>query len=106
MNCSLNKADNVHINTKNLIGEVDTSWDILLLGDMFYDEHFTNTIADWMHKLHANGTEIFVGDPGRVYFTRHSVRQRLKEVFCVDLPEQSRWENNGLTQATVWKYIE
>ena len=104
MNCSLNNAKNIHIDTRNLIGQINRSWDIVLLGDMFYDEHFTNTIADWMHKLHTNGTHVLIGDPGRVYFTRHKVREQLNKVFNVELPDQSKWENNGLTQGSVWKY--
>ncbi len=104
MNSLLNNAKNVHIDTRNLIGQINRSWDIVLLGDMFYDEHFTNTIADWMHKLLTNGTQVLIGDPGRVYFTRHKVRERLNKVFSVELPDQSKWENNGLTQGSVWKY--
>ena len=104
MSCDLNNIKDIHINESNLIGSLDKSWDMILLGDMFYDEEFTNHIAHWIESLHKNGTLIYIGDPGRIYFTKHKVKKRLRNVFAVELPKECQWENNGLTQGHVWQY--
>ena len=104
MNCDLNNIKDVRINEINLIGSVDKSWDIILLGDMFYDDKFANEIAHWIELLHKNGSTIYIGDPGRVYFTKHKVKKRLRNVFAVELPKECQWENNGITQGHVWQY--
>ena len=71
---------------------------------MFYDEEFTNYVGEWIQSLHEHGKTIFVGDPGRLYFTKHILKDRLHNVFTVELPKECQWENNGLTQGYVWQY--
>ena len=100
MNCDLNNIKDIHINHSNLIGSIDNSWDVILLGDMFYDEEFTNHVAHWIESLHKNGTSIY---PGSVYFTKHKVMKRLRKIFAVELPKECQWENNGLTRGFVWQ---
>ncbi len=104
MNCQLNNVQNVELTSTNMIGHVEDSWDTVLLGDMFYDEAFANSVAEWVHVLHTSGKTVFIGDPGRLCFIHHKLKDKLTNVLTVNLPEVCQWENNGLTQGFVWKY--
>ncbi len=101
MNAKLNNVE-LEINTSNLIGQVNAEWDVVLFGDLFYDQEFTNQLTDWIEKLHASKKTILIGDPGRIYFSNHPIKENLKLVFQVELHQQSKDENNGLTEGFVW----
>ena len=103
VNASLNNVT-LDINTQNLIGQSSDQWDVIFLGDMFYDQDFTNMVTDWLEDLHTHGKTILIGDPGRVYFEKHPLRQRLKMLFTTDLFQHTREENNGITQGYVWAF--
>ncbi|CAH1801056.1 unnamed protein product, partial [Owenia fusiformis] len=66
VNAALNNVS-VDTSTKDFIGETDIDVDIVFLGDMFYDQEFTNIVYDWITHLSRNGTRILIGDPGRVH---------------------------------------
>ncbi|XP_022085640.1 electron transfer flavoprotein beta subunit lysine methyltransferase-like [Acanthaster planci] len=89
--------------SRNLIGRLADHWDVVLLGDMFYDKDFTDTVTDWLRCLADRGTEVLIGDPGRIFLRDHPVRDCLVNIFTVDLSESCRLENNGMTQGFVWK---
>ena len=102
MNCKLNNVS-VCLNATNFLGQIQQHWDIVLLGDMFYDEDFARQIEKWVQQLYEHGKRIFIGDPGRVGFDK-KLLNRVQNVLTVDLPTVSQWENNGLTQGFVWEY--
>ena len=39
--------------------------DVVFLGDMFYDEEFAKKVFEWCKRMIRNGSEIYIGDPGR-----------------------------------------
>lgn len=103
LNCALNSVS-VETITDDLIGKSDAAeWDVIFLGDMFYDEEFTAKVHDWIDLLMANGKSIFIGDPGRMFLHQHS--KRLLKVFEVELLGTTRKENNGFSHGYVWKTV-
>ena len=102
MNAALNHVT-LETSLDNLIGCPITNWDVALLGDMFYDNDFTNMVSDWLEYLSSRKINVLIGDPGRFYLQNHPIKKQLIKVFEVELPEQSRLENNGLTQGFVWQ---
>lgn len=97
-------ASVVSIDTMNyLTSSVSGHFDIVLFGDMFYDPDFSSLISDWMKTLPQN-TAVLIGDPGRISFMNHPIKRALQCVAKYDLPMTCRLENNGLTNACVWKY--
>jgi predicted nicotinamide N-methyase len=44
--------------------------DLLLLGDVAYDERLAERMFSFLTRVHASGLEVLVGDPGRNYFPR------------------------------------
>ena len=102
----LNAAENnvdVATTSQNLIGSPGNQWDVVLLGDMFYDRDFADTITDWLSQLAGDGTEVLIGDPGRLSLQEHPIRRRLEKVFEVELLPRCKVENYGMTQGFVWR---
>lgn len=41
--------------------------DVILAGDVCYEESFAARVIPWLARAHASGVEILIGDPGRRY---------------------------------------
>ncbi|XP_065148079.1 electron transfer flavoprotein beta subunit lysine methyltransferase [Paramisgurnus dabryanus] len=105
MNCELNGLDPLPCVTENMIGSKPYNWDLILLGDMFYDEVLADDLHQWLHKcICAHGTQVLIGDPGRAQFESHNIRKLLHKVAQFELPDSVKEENYGLTSSTVWYY--
>ncbi|XP_074658600.1 electron transfer flavoprotein beta subunit lysine methyltransferase-like [Tubulanus polymorphus] len=96
--------------SENLIGICSKEWDVVLLGDMFYDEQFTKLVCDWLDVLHGAGKVIVIGDPGRLYLQSiHGSATRRRSL--VQLAEyKMTWQNrsdnicHGFSSGYVWKW--
>ena len=104
MNASLNNV-RLETNETNNIGRVsDLSCDILLVGDLFYDAEMSEKIFSWIEEVHRSGRDVLIGDPGRLSFKEHKAFSSLKTVAVYELDENSRKENNGFMQSSVWTF--
>nr|XP_055048095.1 electron transfer flavoprotein beta subunit lysine methyltransferase [Misgurnus anguillicaudatus] len=105
MNCELNGLDPLPCITENMIGSKPDNWDLILLGDMFYDEVLADDLHQWLHDcILTHGTQVLIGDPGRAQFESHNIRKLLYKVAHFELPDSVKEENYGLTSSTVWYY--
>ncbi|XP_067998233.1 electron transfer flavoprotein beta subunit lysine methyltransferase isoform X1 [Melanerpes formicivorus] len=105
LNCELNHLTPFPITIKNIINSEAGNWDLIVLGDMFYDEQLADGLHHWLRKcIRIQQTEVLIGDPGRHQFLSHSIRSQLHKVIEYSLPEYTRQENNGLTSSVVWSY--
>ncbi|XP_070687359.1 electron transfer flavoprotein beta subunit lysine methyltransferase [Pempheris klunzingeri] len=105
MNSELNGLEAPVCLSNNMIGSQPEAFDLILLGDMFYDEALATSLHSWLdHYIITNGTKVLIGDPGRAQFEEHSIRRRLRQQAQFELPESVREENYGLTSSSVWCY--
>ncbi|XP_064613418.1 LOW QUALITY PROTEIN: electron transfer flavoprotein beta subunit lysine methyltransferase-like [Liolophura sinensis] len=104
LNATANELS-LDVNADNWIGRSTPRWDIVVLGDMFYDLEFANTLFHWITRLLDEGKTVFIGDPGRAALKTAVDKLPMQKVYKTDLPVSTRQENNGLTQAWVWKCI-
>ncbi|XP_007440163.1 electron transfer flavoprotein beta subunit lysine methyltransferase [Python bivittatus] len=105
LNCELNNVDPFPVLTENLIGTDIGKWDLIVLGDMFYNEELADSLSEWLKKcVQDHGTEVLIGDPGRPYFVTHQIQRKLHKVSEYVLPESSPEENNGSTKTFIWNY--
>lgn len=105
MNCELNGLDPLVCVTDNMIGSEPKGFDLILLGDMFYDEVLATRLHSWLDRcIKTNGTKVLIGDPGRAQFQEHGIRRLLHQLAQFELPESVREENYGLTCSGVWYY--
>ena len=101
MNAKLNNIA-ISVSTDNLIGQLSSEWDVVLLGDMFYDDDFTEILGKWIYSLKDSNKTVVVGDPGRIPFMQHPVKRKLELIAMYDLPPQAMQENSGMTAGYVW----
>ncbi|XP_004383674.1 electron transfer flavoprotein beta subunit lysine methyltransferase [Trichechus manatus latirostris] len=105
LNCELNQLNPFPILTRNILDLEQDNWDLVVLGDMFYDEDLADSLHGWLKKCFwTHTTQILIGDPGRPQFSGHSIQNHLHKVVEYSLPEPTRQENNGLTTSTVWDF--
>lgn len=105
LNCELNNLNPFTILTENLIGTEVNCWDLIVLGDMFYEEQLADGLHWWLRKcVHNHGTKVLIGDPGRPHFVSHQIQRQLHKVKEYALTESTQKENNGSTSTMVWDY--
>ncbi|CAH2098038.1 unnamed protein product [Euphydryas editha] len=101
INAELNEVK-IETDTNNFIGSSCKDFDVILIGDMFYDEDFGNLLFTWLTTLAKQDKMILIGDPGRHGLTE-SRRSRMTLLANYELPKESREENHGYTETSVWK---
>ncbi|XP_053176003.1 electron transfer flavoprotein beta subunit lysine methyltransferase [Scomber japonicus] len=105
INCELNGLEPPVCVTANMIDSEPENFDLILLGDMFYDEALATTLHSWLDRcIKTHGTQVLIGDPGRAQFEEHGIRRLLHRLAQFELPESVREENYGLTCSSVWCY--
>lgn len=45
----------------------DDGWDVVLVGDLWYEDDVAARLAPWLRSLAARGAIVLTGDPGRAY---------------------------------------
>ena len=48
----------------------DAGWDIVLVGDAFYEKPLADRLLPWLTILARRGALVLIGDPGRSYFPK------------------------------------
>nr|XP_040023934.1 electron transfer flavoprotein beta subunit lysine methyltransferase-like [Gasterosteus aculeatus aculeatus] len=60
--------------TNNMIDSPPKSFDLILPGDMFYDEALATSLRGWLDNcIDSHGTKDPIGDPGRAQFEEHRI---------------------------------
>jgi ETFB lysine methyltransferase len=102
MNAKLNHVK-IETEVKNLINDPSTSnYDLIFLGDVFYDEEFAALILPWIKKLVASEKVVIIGDPGR-HALKNKFELNLKLLQRYELPENVCIENHGFQFTNVWQ---
>ncbi len=60
--------------TDDLIG-VDAGWDVVLIGDLFYEKPLAKRVEAWGRALARRGALVLAGDPGRSYLPKHGLER-------------------------------
>ena len=101
INADLNNVT-VATSSQNLIGQ-SCPEELVLIGDVFYDDEIAGEVVPWCERLRKSGCEILVGDPGRHPLTpdRLALLEKLKSY---QLPENVCIENHGFKFVNVWRF--
>lgn len=97
--------NNVHIetDTTNLIDDPRSfNFDVIVFGDVFYDEEFAAQLLPWIQKLVENKQTCLIGDPGRHALSKSL---KLKLLAQYELPDNVCIENHGFRFTNVFKVI-
>ena len=84
----------------DLIGTVPDV-DLVLAADIFYERDLAAAVGDWLGRLHAAGTTVLLGDPGRSYLPR----ARLEAITSYAVPVTRALEDAEIKQSHVWRFV-
>jgi predicted nicotinamide N-methyase len=83
---------------EDLIGR-DDGWDAVLAGDVCYEREMSARVFDWLKALARRGALVLVGDPGRNYLPRES----MKELAVYDVQTTRELEDREVRRTKVWR---
>ncbi len=82
----------------DLIGQ-DDGWDVVLVGDAFYEKPLADRLLPWLLQLSGRGADVLVGDPGRSYFPKHG----LTRLATYEVPVTRALEDSEIKKTSVWR---
>ena len=97
MNAEAN-AVTLEILLGDLIGS-DAGWDVILAGDVCYEQGMARRVIGWLEVLQARGATVLIGDPGRSYLPK----ARLEELATYMVPVVGALEDNEIKRTSVWR---
>lgn len=89
------------ITSQDISGEIG-DWDIVLVGDVFYEKDTVDQILPWLKALHRNGILVLFGDPGRFYLKDLG----LEPIAIYAAETTGIMEDSDLRNARVWRFSE
>jgi predicted nicotinamide N-methyase len=99
---ALNAAENnVTIETcaGDIVG-VDADFDVVLAGDIAYEQDTARRVTDWLEKLARKGTDVLIGDPHRTYLAT----DKLAPLATYDVPVSRALEDTEMKRASVFRF--
>ncbi|MFO0993087.1 MAG: methyltransferase [Hyphomicrobiales bacterium] len=97
LNATLNGVS-LSITTDDLLGAEAPDCDVILVGDLFYEQSLAARLLDWLKIAQRRGTRILIGDPGRTYLPKHSLTQ----LATYSVPVTRDLEDAEIKQGAVW----
>jgi predicted nicotinamide N-methyase len=77
--------------------EVELDVDVVLAGDVFYEQPMARLMTEFLDEAAGAGVEVLVGDPGREYLPR----KRVEALATYDVPGTADLEGRAVTPTTV-----
>ena len=90
-----------HVTVSHLCDDIighDEGWDIICLGDVFYERPLAERITPWADLLLERGASVYLGDPGRNYFPTAHVRR----LTTYNVPTSRDLEDRDMREASVY----
>jgi predicted nicotinamide N-methyase len=100
---SLNAAANsltLSTTDQNLVGK-DGSWDVILVGDMCYEQPLAGEVEAWLRDQFSKGVTVLIGDPGRTYLPK----DRLEKLVSYGVKTFRALEDTDVRNTSVWQII-
>lgn len=73
--------------------------DVILAGDVFYQQAMSASLLRWLRLCVEVGKEVYVGDPGRAYVPQKG----MVRLASYDVPTSRDLEDCSMRTATVWR---
>lgn len=74
-------------------------FDVVLVGDLFYERQLANRVQDFIDRAKATGTLVLIGDPSRSYFPR----DRFTQLAEYSVPVSRELEDSEIKRTAVWR---
>ena len=82
----------------DLVGQ-DGGWDVVLIGDLFYEQPLAGLVEAWARRLAARGATVLAGDPGRSYLPKTG----LTRLATYEVPTTRELEDNEVRRTAVYR---
>jgi predicted nicotinamide N-methyase len=99
LNAALNGVE-VETTIVDLIG-MAVDYDVILVGDLFYERDIAVPLFAWLKMHHAKGTHVLIGDPGRTYLPKSG----LTAVADYQIEVSRALEDAEVKRTRVWQII-
>lgn len=99
---TLNAAANglsLEATSHDLIGE-SGDWEIILVGDMCYEQPLAGDIGRWLEAEQGRGVAVLIGDPGRTYLPK----DRLEKLVSYAVKTSRALEDTDVRNTSVWRF--
>lgn len=74
--------------------------DVLLAGDVCYQETMSRRMLDWLGRVASRGTRVLIGDPGRAYLP-----PGLERIAVYEVRTSLELERSVVTESTVYTFV-
>jgi len=88
----------VTVTGENQLGEAG-EWDVILAGDICYEQALAARVIDWLACEQARGVTVLIGDPGRAYLPK----DRLVSLATYEVQTVGALEDNEIKRTSVWR---
>ena len=83
----------------NLIGDPLEDWDVLVTGDILYEQPLADDVLRWFRALIESGKAILIGDPGRTYLPKSG----LEKLVTYAVKTTRELEDTDVRCTSVWR---
>ena len=109
MNAEVNETREEVYSTvsENLIHQPVEDIDVIIAGDVCYEEDLAREVTSWLSSRAATQT-VLIGDPGRWSSKEHlegAEGNNIEKVAEYELPRWLREDNHGMTSTSVWEVM-
>ncbi|MGE5545893.1 MAG: class I SAM-dependent methyltransferase [Solirubrobacterales bacterium] len=88
LNAELN-GTTVDVVVDDVVGS-DNRWDLVVAGDVCYEQPMTEHIWPWLKRLAADGATVIMADPGRAYLPKHGLLEIARMTVATSLELEDR----------------
>ncbi len=85
---------------RNLLQAPPPDVDVILAGDIFYENPLAETVIAWLRTAHARDDKVLLGDPGRTYFPSDG----LVRLASYEVPTTRELEDREVKKTGVWTF--
>ena len=107
--CLLNASSNqvtIDATGDNLLTDTATRWDVVLAGDICYEQPLATQVETWLSRHAAQGSDVLIGDPGRTYLPKENLEKLIayavkttRELEDMDVRNTTVWQMSGVEPA-------
>jgi predicted nicotinamide N-methyase len=91
----------ISIDIRDLVGRTDLPFDVVLAGDVCYEQPMAARVAVWLTALAGRGVMVLLGDPGRNYLPASG----LEPLAAYDVPTTREIEDREMRRTTVYRVL-
>jgi len=99
-NAALNELE-IEVLEDDLVGSANQGWEVILAGDICYEQPLAGRVEDWLRGLAGQGLEVLIGDPGRTYLPKDD----LEKLHSYAVKTTRELEDTDVRKTSVWRVL-